>query len=243
MFLCSYVVIAVSAYAHEALGHGVENKIKSIYINISEDVSISNVTNEENTVIFPRLRIQHSTAVAYIGRKRPIFFVWSIVTCDGAGQELRTSLRFRIDLIGHSRTGLNRPDSLPIDEESGGTAIIDDLKPKLLTSEADQEPTGWIYSNTRVDNFYKSEGTLQLNERAFGYSRGMLGGTLTYRGGALPPRRLADSNPWSPRITDDRRRPPFDRSGTFPCAAKRVARDLKAPRGTAGAYPSCVFSR
>jgi hypothetical protein len=86
-------------------------------------------------------------------------------------------LRFRIDLIGHSRTGLNRPDSLPIDEESGGTPIIDDLKPKLLTSEADQEPTGWIYSNTRVDNFHKSEGTLQLNERAFGYSRGMLGGT------------------------------------------------------------------
>jgi len=107
---------------------------------------------------------------------------------------------FRIDLIGHSRTGFNRPDSLPIDEESGGTPIIDDLKPKLLTSEADQEPTSWIYSNTRVDNFYKSEGTLQLNERAFGYSRGMLGGTLTYRGGALPPRRLADSNPWSPAL-------------------------------------------
>jgi hypothetical protein len=173
--LCSYIIISVAAYAHEPLGHGIENETKSIYIHIPEDVFISDITNEENTVIFPRLCIEHATAVAYIRGKRSDFFVWSIVTCDGAGQELWSSLAFRVNLIGHGHAGLNRPSRHFIDEKRGSTSIIDDLKSKLLASETNQEPTGWIYSNTRVDNFYEGEGTLQFNKRTFGHACGTLG--------------------------------------------------------------------
>ena len=176
LFLFSYVIMGISAYAHEALDQGIENETESIHIYISEDILISDVTNKEYAILFPGLGRCHALAIAYIGRKRPTFLVWSIVTCGGPGQELRASLCFRVDCVGHSRTGFNRPDSEPIDEESGSTSIIDDLKPKLLTSEADQEATGWIYPDTSVDNLHEGERTFQFNERTFGHACGALSG-------------------------------------------------------------------